>query len=71
MISSPKLICIFEVSEDILTRYTSEMIRKKGRNMVKNALVKFDEMYPFTLTINDSLQELCCLGIVKIDDKGS
>jgi len=42
--SSKKVICILEVSAAILTRYTRDMIRKNGKNMVKKDLTKFDEI---------------------------
>ena len=43
------------------------MIKKNGRNMVKKAFVKFNDIYPLTLTINDSFQELCCLCVIEVD----
>ena len=67
--SSPKLICIFDVSVAILTRKTREIIMKNGKNIVKNDLVKFEEIYPFTLTINERFQKLCGLCIIEVDNE--
>jgi hypothetical protein len=44
-------------------------MRKKGKNIVKNAFVKLDETKPLTLTINDSFQKFSCLCIIHIDYK--
>jgi hypothetical protein len=42
--SSRKVNCILEVKAAIFTKYTKEMIRKKGKNIVKNDLTKFDDI---------------------------
>jgi len=54
--SSIKVNCILEVKAAIFTKYTKEMIRKKGKNIVKNDFTKFDDMYVFTLPINNHIQ---------------
>jgi hypothetical protein len=37
---SKNVICIFAVSAEILTKYTKDIMRKKGKNMVKKDLTK-------------------------------
>ena len=43
---------------------------KNGRNIVKNDLVKFEAIYPFTLTINEYFQKLCGLGVIELNYEG-